>query len=84
MPGQLHIRFFASLRERLQMQSLSLDWDAGDVSSLRSVLVSRGEAWADFAYPAKVRVAVNQVMADESTRVRPGDEVAFFPPVTGG
>ncbi|MEY4014722.1 MAG: molybdopterin synthase small subunit [Pseudomonadota bacterium] len=84
MQNQLEIRLFASLRERLGLQRFAIDWIEGDVSALRAALVSRGDDWADFAHPGRVRVAVNQVMASESTQIQAGDEVACFPPVTGG
>jgi len=48
-------------------------------------LMSRGGAWAHELDPARpVRAAVNQEMANPDTPVKEGDEVAFFPPVTGG
>ncbi|NBV88372.1 MAG: MoaD/ThiS family protein [Betaproteobacteria bacterium] len=84
MPRRLQILLFASLRERLQQEALEMDWPGGSLRELRAVLVALGPAWADFAHPPRVRAAVNQVMASEETRVEPGDEVAFFPPVTGG
>ncbi|MFM1858667.1 MAG: molybdopterin converting factor subunit 1 [Burkholderiaceae bacterium] len=84
MKSQLEIRLFASLRERLGLQRFAIDWQGGDVAALRAILVSRGDAWSDFADPSRVRVAVNQVMASESTLIQAGDEVACFPPVTGG
>lgn len=84
MAHPLNIRFFASLRERLALESLSLEWPGGTVAELRLALVARGPQWADFSQPSRIRVAVNQAMAAESAEVRPGDEVAFFPPVTGG
>lgn len=84
MHTQIEILLFASLRERLEMQRLSLDWSEGSVSDLRKTLSARGDAWSDFMHPSRIRVAVNQVMAQEGMPVQPGDEVAFFPPVTGG
>jgi len=47
--------------------------------------MARGGAWATALAQGKaVRVAVNQEMAEPSTPLKAGDEVAFFPPVTGG
>ena len=52
---------------------------------LGGLFVARGGAHAQVLAPGRaVRCAVNQVMADESTVVPEGAEVAFFPPVTGG
>ena len=55
------------------------------VSSLLDQLRSREGRWTDALAPGKQwRVAVNQQMADVATPIKPGDEIAFFPPVTGG
>ena len=55
------------------------------VGSLRVWLAARGGAWATELAPGRaVRVAVNHELADADTRIAPGDEVAIFPPVTGG
>jgi molybdopterin synthase sulfur carrier subunit len=81
----LTIRFFARLREELATDTLELparsNQTAGD---LLAELAARGGAWAQLEGDQPVMIAVNQVMAKPSTPVRPGDEVAFFPPVTGG
>ena len=81
----VHVRFFASLREALGPGE-PLDLPAGStVGQLRDRLVERGGAYAErLAEGRAVRCAVDQVMADESTPVPDGAEVAFFPPVTGG
>jgi molybdopterin synthase sulfur carrier subunit len=56
-----------------------------DLEGLRAMLVARGGAWEQELAPSKpVRAAVNQTMAMGDTAVADGDEVAFFPPVTGG
>jgi len=55
------------------------------VAGLRTLLMARGGAWQTaLAQGRALRVAVNQEMAQPATPVKPGDEVAFFPPVTGG
>jgi molybdopterin synthase sulfur carrier subunit len=79
--------YFARLRETLGLSSeqASLPADVADVRSLTEWLRRRGDAWQEeLAQDRPVRVAVNQDMADPDTVVRDGDEVAFFPPVTGG
>jgi molybdopterin synthase sulfur carrier subunit len=79
--------FFARLREDLGTAGESLELPAGvtTVAALRAHLVQRGGAWASALAPGRaVRVAVNHDMADAATPVKAGDEVAFFPPVTGG
>jgi molybdopterin synthase sulfur carrier subunit len=85
--GAVTVLYFARLREVLGRDSerLALPADAWTVGALRDLLRARGGAWELELGAAKpVRVAVNQTMARMDTRVSPGDEVAFFPPVTGG
>jgi len=79
--------YFARLRETLGLSSeqATLPADVADVRSLTEWLRQRGGTWPEeLAQDKPVRVAVNQDMADPDTTVRDGDEVAFFPPVTGG
>ena len=59
--------------------------EVNTVGALRSWLAGRGGAWATELAPGRaVRIAVNHDLASADTPVRPGDEVALFPPVTGG
>lgn len=77
--------YFAGLREQLGTPGEELDVPATTVAGLRSQLMARGGAWQSaLAQGRALRVAVNQEMAQPTTPVKPGDEVAFFPPVTGG
>lgn len=81
------ILFFAGLREQLGSASEQLQLPAGvaTVAALRTHLMARGGAWQTaLGEKRALRVAVNQDMAQADTPVRAGDEVAFFPPVTGG
>jgi molybdopterin synthase sulfur carrier subunit len=81
------VLYFASLRESLGLsrEQLALPPGAPTVSSLLDVLRSREGRWPEAFAPGKSwRVAVNQQMANLATPLKPGDEVAFFPPVTGG
>lgn len=81
------VLYFARLREALGKASedIALPTSISKVGELRGLLVSRGGVWSEVLAPTtRVRVAVNQAMADGETPVRDGDEVAFFPPVTGG
>lgn len=56
-----------------------------DLTALITLLAARGGAWAEvFGGDTKVMVAVNQEMVSVDTALQPEDEVAFFPPVTGG
>ena len=79
--------YFASLRERLGCSREQLPLPSGNatVALLVEKLRSRDSRWTEAFAPGKTwRVAVNQQMADLATPLKPGDEVAFFPPVTGG
>ena len=82
------VLYFASLRESLgtSREQVALPPSGTPtVQTLVDTLRSRAGAWSDaFAQQKPWRVAVNQHMADLATPVKPGDEVAFFPPVTGG
>lgn len=81
----IKILYFASLAESLGLKSEQVDADVTDVSELLENLRARGEPYASaLAAGNKVLSAVNQEMASGNTRVKVGDEVAFFPPVTGG
>ena len=79
--------FFAGLREALGTGKEVLDLPAGVVSvaALRWHLAGRGGVWAEhFATTRNLRAAVNQDMAGPDASFQAGDEIAFFPPVTGG
>ena len=82
----LRILYFAWLRERVGAAEESVTLPAGiaTVGALIEWLRGRGPGYAAaFASPV-VRCAVNQDFAKADAAVAPGDEVAFFPPVTGG
>ena len=82
---KLSIRYFASIREALGQSLESVDTSATTVGGLRDELIARGGAYAQALARGKaVRMALNQVMVDESAVLGEGAEVAFFPPVTGG
>ena len=57
---------------------------AGSAGALRDHLAARGEAWTALATTRNLRVAVNRQLVGLDAAVNSGDEVAFFPPVTGG
>ena len=82
----IKILYFASFRERLGTTTEELaDTQLNQVGDVLAQLRNREGVWKElFAEPQTVMVAVNQEMADPSTPVKDGDEVAFFPPVTGG
>jgi molybdopterin synthase sulfur carrier subunit len=83
----IRVLYFAGLKEALGSASEDFELPQGvhTVAALRERLRSRGGAWEKvLAASRAVRVAVNQEIAGPESRIAPGDEVAFFPPVTGG
>lgn len=83
----VRILYFARLREDMGIagEMFELPNETCDVNSLRAQLIARGGASAAALGPGKaVRVSVNQDLARDDTPVKAGDEIAFFPPVTGG
>ncbi|HTP60630.1 MAG TPA: molybdopterin converting factor subunit 1 [Burkholderiales bacterium] len=84
---KVKVLYFASVREKLGKDAEEIELPAGvaTVAGLRSHLSARGGAWADaLAEPRLLRAAVNQDMSKPTAAIKAGDEVAFFPPVTGG
>ncbi|SDJ90000.1 molybdopterin converting factor subunit 1 [Microbulbifer yueqingensis] len=80
----IKVLFFARLRQQLGMGELRLEDFSGTVRSLCAVLCERYPQWREHLDDDAIRVAVNQELADSDASVAAGDEVAFFPPVTGG
>jgi len=79
------VKYFASIREAIGTGSEPLDTTAATLGALRDELIARGDDYAEVLARGKsVRLALNQVMCDESATLSDGAEVAFFPPVTGG
>ena len=78
------VLYFASLKEALGIGNETLELPAGvnTIGGLRDWLASHGRD--KLASARHLRCAVNQEMAGADAIVRDGDEVAFFPPVTGG
>jgi molybdopterin synthase sulfur carrier subunit len=83
----LTLVYLARLREAFGIATERVETPAGvtTVAALRAWLAARGGAWATELAPARaVRIAVNHDLAQPDTPVRAGDEIAVFPPVTGG
>ena len=82
----IKVLYFARLRESLGSASESLEVQDGlSVSDLMAQLAARGGQWKqEFDGCKPLRAAVNQTLVANGARIHAGDEVAFFPPVTGG
>jgi len=82
----IKVLYFAGRREALgtAAEEVSPPLDLLDVGALRAHLAARGGDWEKLLTTKNLRFAVNQDMARADTPVHDGDEVAFFPPVTGG
>jgi len=82
----IRVLYFASLRERVGTGAEELPVDhSQSVADVLARLRARGGAWAEALAPErKVLIAINQAMAQPNAGIEDGDEIAFFPPVTGG
>ncbi|MDR2876090.1 MAG: molybdopterin converting factor subunit 1 [Methylobacillus sp.] len=79
--------YFARLREALSVsrEEVALPAEARDIQSLMAWLAQRGGVWQEeFAGCRPLRAAVNQELVANDAAFGEGDEIAFFPPVTGG
>lgn len=81
----IKVLFFAQLKELLQCSQLNVALTTPcDVNALKQHLVAEHPEWQDHLQHSKILTAVNQTMVDHAHVIHAGDEVAFFPPVTGG
>jgi sulfur-carrier protein len=82
----LKLKYFASLREALGVAEERVERPEGvaSVAALRQHLAARGGEWQRLTTVKNLRCAINQDMARDDSALADGDEVAFFPPVTGG
>lgn len=80
----INVLFFAQVRELVGTDSLKLPADYASVEELRCALALRSDRWALALESGKLLSAVNQTLVPPQHPLNDGDEVAFFPPVTGG
>ena len=82
----VQLRYFASLRETLGSgdEQVELPGDINDLSGLTRWLQSRNDTWQQALADTRLHVAINQQIVNTNAAVTDGDEVAWFPPVTGG
>jgi molybdopterin synthase sulfur carrier subunit len=81
----VRVLYFASLRENLGLADESINEAVLNVSELLDLLAERGQLWDEqLRQNMRLQIAVNQSLAKRNTSLSANDEVAFFPPVTGG
>ena len=85
----LKVLFFGQLKEVVKTDSLNIELiqsgkKINTVAMLRSLLQAKGELWSEYLAYGKALVAVNQEMVSDDVALKDADEIAFFPPVTGG
>ncbi|MCG9544239.1 molybdopterin synthase sulfur carrier subunit [Vibrio sp. Isolate33] len=78
------VLFFAQTRELVGVDSVEVDAQFKTIESIRSHLVEQEGKWDIALEEGKLLAALNQSIVPLTTEVKDGDEVAFFPPVTGG
>jgi sulfur-carrier protein len=79
--------YFARLKETLKYstEDLALPEEVTTILKLKAFLAKRGDVWGQMLMGnLKVRAAINHALVDDQALINDGDEVAFFPPVTGG
>ena len=84
---KIKVLYFARLKEAVNYSTEDIDLpsDIKTVTALKNYLSKRGEIWANlFNGKQVVRAAINHTLVDDLASINAGDEVAFFPPVTGG
>ena len=84
---KIKVLYFARIKEAVNYSTEDIDLPSGisTVTALKNYLALRGAIWANlFNGKQVVRAAINHTLADDLATINAGDEVAFFPPVTGG
>ncbi|MCG4454180.1 MoaD/ThiS family protein [Pseudomonas sp. MMS21-TM103] len=79
----IHVQYFARYREALGLDGEQLSGEFASLEALRQHLLSRGGVW-DVLAEQNLMCARNQELCSLAEPLEEGDEVAFFPTVTGG
>lgn len=81
----ISVLFLAQLREQLGVAELQVAAESvASIATLKQYLVASNPQWEQYLSNSKLLVAVNHEYAKTDVAIKSGDEVAFFPPVTGG
>ena len=80
----IKVLFFAQTRELIGVDEIEISEEFQTAEAIRAHLSQKGEKWALALEAGKLLVAINQTLLPLESAVKNGDEVAFFPPVTGG
>jgi molybdopterin synthase sulfur carrier subunit len=81
----INVVFFAALREQLECSELTISSEnITTVADLKQRLASKNEQWQTLFGNTSLLSAVNHELVNSDQPIKSGDEVAFFPPVTGG
>ena len=83
--GHVNVLFFGQLKERLKCDKLTVDIvHSLSITAFKHMLVEQNPHWQAWLEERDVLCALNQTMSSSDALVKAGDELAFFPPVTGG
>ncbi|MFV1922126.1 MAG: molybdopterin converting factor subunit 1 [Methylotenera sp.] len=83
----IKILYFARIKESVNYstEDVLLPDGVKTIIDLKDYLAQRGDVWSDlFGTQQTIRAAINHELVDNAATINDGDEVAFFPPVTGG
>lgn len=80
----IKVLFFAQTRELIGVDEVEVEPIYPNAEALRAALYEKGGKWSLALEKGKLLVAINQTISPMDSAINEGDEVAFFPPVTGG